>query len=162
MTNSSENRDSSVMMSSTMPSAKYSCSGSEFRLVKGRTAMEGLSGRASAALALPWASRWPRHPPALPAPSHETIALPRQRLDQTLFLTVIADRTSGHIQAGRQCRVRDDAPVPYGRNQIVLADNASSISDEVVEEIKHLRRNGNHVQSATQLAPIGIEYAVIK
>ena len=37
-------RDSAVMMSSTMPSAKYSCSGSPLILVNGRTAMEGLSG----------------------------------------------------------------------------------------------------------------------
>ena len=45
MTNSSENRDNSVMMSSVMPSAKYSCSGSPLMLVNGRTAIEGLSGR---------------------------------------------------------------------------------------------------------------------
>src|SRR5258708_11743763 len=32
------------MMSSTIPSAKYSCSGSPLMLVNGRTAMEGLSG----------------------------------------------------------------------------------------------------------------------
>ena len=44
MTNSSENRDSSVMMSSVMPSLKYSCSGSPLRFVKGSTAIEGLSG----------------------------------------------------------------------------------------------------------------------
>ena len=46
MTNSSENRDSSVMMSSVMPSLKYSWPGSPLMLVKARTAIEGLSGRA--------------------------------------------------------------------------------------------------------------------
>ena len=44
-TNSSENRDSSVMISSVMPSLRYSCPGSLLMLVKGRTAIEGLSGR---------------------------------------------------------------------------------------------------------------------
>src|SRR6266404_2825344 len=44
MTNRDFDRDSPVMMSSAMPSAKYSCSGSELRLVKGRIAIEGLSG----------------------------------------------------------------------------------------------------------------------
>jgi hypothetical protein len=39
-----ENRDSAVMISSTIPSAKYSCSGSPPMLVKGKTAMDGLSG----------------------------------------------------------------------------------------------------------------------
>jgi hypothetical protein len=45
MTNSHLMRESPAMMSSTMPSAKYSCSGSPLRLVKGKTATEGLSGK---------------------------------------------------------------------------------------------------------------------
>src|SRR5215469_7715718 len=42
-------RDNAVM---TMPSAKYSCSGSPLMFVKGSTAMEGLSGRARAGFTL--------------------------------------------------------------------------------------------------------------
>jgi len=41
MTNSERKRDSSVIMSSVMPSEKYSCSWSPDILVKGSTAMEG-------------------------------------------------------------------------------------------------------------------------
>jgi hypothetical protein len=41
-------RDSAVMMSSTMPSAKYFCSASPLMLVNGSTAIEGFSGRARA------------------------------------------------------------------------------------------------------------------
>ena len=44
MTNSERLRDSSVMMSSAMPSEKYSCSGSPLMLVNASTAIEGLSG----------------------------------------------------------------------------------------------------------------------
>src|ERR1700758_601924 len=40
-------RLSAVMISSTIPSAKYSCSGSPLILAKGSTAIEGLSGRVS-------------------------------------------------------------------------------------------------------------------
>src|SRR5215510_10404608 len=47
ITNSDLKRDSAVMMSSTIPSVKYSCSGSPLMFWKGRTAIEGLSGRAS-------------------------------------------------------------------------------------------------------------------
>jgi hypothetical protein len=47
MTNSEGYRDSPVMMSSAMPSAKNSCSGSPLMLVKGNTATDGLSGSAS-------------------------------------------------------------------------------------------------------------------
>ena len=35
------------MISSTMPSAKYSCSGSPLMFWNGRTAIDGLSGRAA-------------------------------------------------------------------------------------------------------------------
>jgi len=48
MTNSQRMRDSAVMISSTMPSAKYSCSGSPLILAKGSTAIDGLSGNGSA------------------------------------------------------------------------------------------------------------------
>src|ERR1700687_939280 len=46
ITNSDLKRDSAVMMSSTMPSAKYSCSGSPDMFWNGSTAIEGLSGSA--------------------------------------------------------------------------------------------------------------------
>ena len=49
MTKNAEMRDSAVMMSSTRPSTKYSCSGSPLMFWNGITATEGLSGNASAA-----------------------------------------------------------------------------------------------------------------
>ena len=47
MTNSDLKRDSAVMISSTMPSPKYSCSGSPLMFWNGRTAIDGLSGNGS-------------------------------------------------------------------------------------------------------------------
>jgi hypothetical protein len=47
ITNSNLKRDRPVMMSSTRPSTKYSCSGSPLIFWKGKTAMEGLSGKGS-------------------------------------------------------------------------------------------------------------------
>ena len=43
MTRNHGKRDSAVMISSVIPSLKYSCSGSPDMLANGRTAMEGLS-----------------------------------------------------------------------------------------------------------------------
>src|SRR5215472_13993459 len=48
MTNRPGNLERPVVRSSVMPSLKYSCSGSLLRLANGSTAMEGLSGKASA------------------------------------------------------------------------------------------------------------------
>ena len=50
MTNSQRMRLNAVMISSTMPSAKYSCSGSPLIFWNGRTAIDGLSGNGSGAL----------------------------------------------------------------------------------------------------------------
>ena len=52
------------MISSTMPSAKYSCSGSPLIFWKGRTAIDGLSGSGSAGSAAPTHA-----PRALPSPA---------------------------------------------------------------------------------------------
>ncbi len=43
ITNSARLRDNALMMSSATPSEKYSCFGSPLTLVKGNTAIEGLS-----------------------------------------------------------------------------------------------------------------------
>jgi len=58
ITKSQRMRESAVMISSTMPSTKYSGPGSPLILANGRTAIDGLSGNASgafpgAAVALP-------------------------------------------------------------------------------------------------------------
>jgi hypothetical protein len=49
MTKSHLMRERPVMMSSTIPSVKYSCSESPLMFWKGSTAIEGLSGNASGA-----------------------------------------------------------------------------------------------------------------
>ena len=48
ITNSDRLRESSVMMSSAIPSEKYSCSGSPLMLVNASTAIDGLSGSGKA------------------------------------------------------------------------------------------------------------------
>jgi len=50
ITNSHLMRESAVMISSTMPSAKYSCSGSPLMFWNGMTASDGLSGSGGAPL----------------------------------------------------------------------------------------------------------------
>jgi hypothetical protein len=62
VTKSQQMRESAVMISSTMPSAKYSCSGSPLIFAKGSTAIDGLSGSAKPA-------GYP-HPPRAPGARH--------------------------------------------------------------------------------------------
>ena len=84
ITNSSENRDSSVMISSVMPSLKYSCSGSPLILVKARTAIEGLSGRARWGVV----GRQPTSTP--PASSSSTVPTKRMPFRGTVLMRCCA------------------------------------------------------------------------
>src|ERR1700746_1915821 len=72
MTKSQRMRESAVMISSTMPSTKYSCSGSPLILANGNTAIGGLSGNGNGG--------GPAAPPSPPASPHSRAlraALPR-------------------------------------------------------------------------------------
>ena len=54
ITKNQRNLDNAVMMSSLMPSEKYSCSESPLMLMKGSTAMAGRSGNGKAARDPSW------------------------------------------------------------------------------------------------------------
>ena len=52
--------------------------------------------------------------------------------------------------------------VPHGSQEIVLADNPLAVADHVLEEIKHLRLQGDQHPTASQLAPRRIEREIVK
>ena len=92
-------RESAVMMSSTMPSAKYSCSGSPLMFGNGRTAIDGLSGRISSRGRYVGRGRHRRlgcqskasgdGPPHL---AHEAESLAGDGADQALLAAAVAHR----------------------------------------------------------------------
>ena len=82
ITNSERKRDSSVMMSSVMPSVKYSCSGSPLMLGNGSTAIDGLSGRARAGAVAA---------AGLGAGDRKHVDRPRHVLERDLALVLEAD-----------------------------------------------------------------------
>ena len=96
-------------------------------------------------------------PLRFPNRTDETKALARQRLDQALFLTGIADCSPGGIQARCQRRVGYAAPIPNGFDEVVLADNSLPVADQVIDQVKYLWRDGDDVCPAMQLAPVGVE-----
>ena len=57
---------------------------------------------------------------------------------------------------------RDDASLPDRGNQVVLADHAVTIADEVLQEVKNERLNGDQHAPVPQLAPIRVERIVLK
>jgi len=100
----------------------------------------------------------------LPFPNRpdETEALARQCLDQALFLTGIADRSSSGIQAGRERRFRYDTALPNGVDKVVLADDVLPVADQVVQQVEDLGRDRNQFSAATKLAAVGVESVVLE
>jgi hypothetical protein len=72
----------------------------------------------------------------------------RQCFDQPLLLAAVADRPARRIDAGSHRRIRHDTPIPDGVDQVVLADDAVPIADQVGEQIEHLRRDGDQIGTA--------------
>ena len=151
------------MISSLMPSEKYSCSRSPLILSNGSTAIAGLSGSASAGPRLFCFCRrsglciaWPVHG------ADEANSLAGNGADEPLFLAVVADRVSGGVDAAVQRRVRDDSSSPHQRNEIVPADHAIAVFQQVNQQVEHLRLHRHQVGATAQLATIGVEDVVIE
>src|SRR6266480_2146361 len=100
MTKNQRSLDSAVMMSSLMPSEKYSCSASPPLLMKGSTAMAGRSGNGKPARDCPRTS------------SSGPAALAHDGADQLLVLAAVADRLSCSVDAAGQRRIRNNPAVP--------------------------------------------------
>jgi hypothetical protein len=73
--------------------------------------------------------------------SDETVAIPWQRSNEALLLTGIADRPPGNIHTGRQRCVGYGPSIPNGVDQVVFAYNALPVADQVIKQLKYLRRD---------------------
>ena len=90
----------------------------------------------------------------------ETHALSGYGTDEALVLSRVVEGASNGIDAGRQCRLRDDPPLPDCSIQIVLADNPMAVFNQVFGEIENLRCDGNRLRLPAQLAAVRVERKV--
>jgi hypothetical protein len=161
--------DSAVMMSSLMPSEKYSCSGSSLMLVKGSTAIAGRSGSGKAGRDGSWISSAGGSRPvpvrAVEPASHvadKAKALARDGADQFCFVAAVANRLARGVDAAGQSRIRHDPAAPDRSEEIVLADDAVAVLHQVDQQVEHLGLDGNGLGTAAQLAPVGIKPVIGK
>jgi hypothetical protein len=54
------------------------------------------------------------------------------------------------------------AASPDRGDEIVLADDALPVADQIVEQVEYLRRNGDDVVPATELPLGGVEHEVLE
>ena len=160
------------MMSSLMPSEKYSCSGSPERLANGSTAIAVRSSTGS--WRMQRARRWDRVAGAQRSARFDTVrgfrlhvadeakTFSRKGADHDLILAAVADRPARGVDPARQRGFGDDAAIPHRLDQIVLGDDMVAVFDQVNQQIEHLRLDRHAFAAAGQLAKVDIEHMVGK
>ena len=163
ITKNQRNFDSAVMMSSLIPSEKYSCSRSPLMLSNASTAIAGRSGSVNAGRGCSVSSEGAALCIAVPVDgADETNPLARNGADQPLILAVVADRVSGGVDAAVERRVRDDPSAPHQCNEIVPADDVIAVFQQVNEQVEYLRLHRDQLAAAAQFAKIGVENVIIE
>jgi len=162
-----EMRDRSVVRSSVIPSAKYSCSGSfeRFLLRIVREIGEGQDDDRQAP------HRFNLGGPGidghcglllLPHDADKADAPTGHGADQTLRLSTVADRFSHGIDAAGHRRFRDDPAAPDRLQEIVLADDAFAVPNQVDQEVEDLRFERDPLAVPPELAPIDVKQVIGK
>ena len=169
MTKNQRNLDSAVMMSSLIPSEKYSCSGSSLMLLNGSTAMAGRSGNGGAGCESLEASVGGEliADAASSSVCMRTSPMKRRPLRamvriKLLIPAAVADRPSGRVDPAGQRRVRHDSSAPYRSDEVILADDAIVILHQVDQQVEHLRFDLDRLIAAAQFAAAGIENVIGK
>ena len=169
MTKNQRSLDSAVMMSSLIPSEKYSCSGSSLMLLNGSTAMAGRSGSGGAACESLAASVTgglaAAAGAAAPSSSMDTSPMKRRPLRamvriKLLIPAAVADRPSRRVDPARQRRVRHDPSAPDRSDQVVLADDAVVVLHQVDQQVEHLRFDLDRLLAAAQFAAASVENVI--
>jgi hypothetical protein len=99
---------------------------------------------------------WPVHG------TDEANSLAWNGADEPLFLAVVADRVSGGVDPAIQRRVRDDTPTPHQRNEIIPADHAIAVFQQVDQQVENLRLHRHQFAAAVQFAAIDVQDVIIE
>src|SRR5262249_30178232 len=92
----------------------------------------------------------------------ETKPSPVQRANQALVVAAVAECAACRADAGAERRVRDDAALPDRVDQLVPADDPIAVSNEVHEQVEHLRLDVNHHTGLSQLLPRDIDLEILE
>jgi hypothetical protein len=164
MTNSSPNRESSVMMSSTTPVGQVLLLGIGAQIGEGEDGNGGLvrEGKVGRRRIRTDVLSEDRSSFLLLHCGYEADALPRHGLDEPLRLASVADRTARRVDAGRHGRVGNDSSTPDCSKQIIPADHTLAVSNQVFEEIEGLGLKTHGVTAVAQFATVRVKSIIIK
>src|SRR5262245_36101087 len=94
--------------------------------------------------------------------ANETHALARDSPHQLLLIAAVANGLAHRIDAAVEGRIRNNAATPYGRDQIVLADDAVAILNEINQEIENLRRDRDDRATCAQFTALRVERKILE
>src|SRR3954454_8929399 len=83
--------------------------------------------------------------------------LARKRTDQNLPLAVIADGATNRVDLAAEGGFRDDSAAPDRGHQVILADDALAIMNEIEQEIEGLRLRGDQRSTTPQFPAVCIK-----
>ena len=92
----------------------------------------------------------------------EFVPLAVHRANDPLRGPVVAHGTARGLDARRQRRLADVAVAPDGVEEFLLRHQLAAMLDQALQEIEHLRLDGDHVTAATQHDPTRIEFAIVE
>src|SRR5207247_2274593 len=92
----------------------------------------------------------------------EADALARNRADEALLLAAVADRLARRVDSAGERRVRDDASAPHPRDEVVLADHAVAVLQEINQEVEDLRLQRHQRVGPPQLPAVYVKYLIRK
>lgn len=161
------------MISSAIPSAKYSCSGSLVRLVRGNTAIDGLSGRARGRTSIRAVVRVGdgigmsaaadrRRRRVLPHLRQETHGFAYHCSNEQLRRTIVADRPPSGLDPTEYGGVGGGSPALHQLDWVVLADGTIAVAYQMDQEVEHLRLQPDRHAIAMQFPPLLVEYVAAK
>ena len=153
-------RDRSVIRSPVTPSAKYCCSESLLKLLKGSTTIDS-RGAADGSAAAADASASEGSPSSLTSPIKRTTPA-RHRTNDPLLGTTVVDRPARRVEPRRQGRIRHDPAAPNAVDQIILGDDLATVAHQIDEEIEHLWFECHWLRPAAQLTPLDVEHVIVK
>ena len=89
-------------------------------------------------------------------------AFPREGANAGLLLASVADGLAHGIDPAGQRRFGDNAAAPDRGNQIIFADDAITIFDEIDQKIENLRLESDRNVARAQLPALAIQHIIIE
>jgi hypothetical protein len=94
--------------------------------------------------------------------TYKSKTFPGGRPDQTLLLAAVAYGLAYRIDSTVHCGIRNDAAAPHGRNEIIFADYAVAVLDQVDQKVENLRLKGYRRASRAQFPALAVERKIIE